>query len=138
MRSRLIVKLLSLALVLAFVSMVFNSAQVSASARENGAANTLAGSWLGPMPGNAGKCGEAYSMFTFTEDGRFGLKAESNNCGGFSFWGNYSVRNSVIYFHITGHSPGISPQDFSAGFRFVDANNLVFDDPTGPITYHRQ
>jgi hypothetical protein len=107
----------------------------------------LAGDWLGPMPGDSGRCGNSYSEFIFRENGAYSITTNSKNkegrgeCGGFTTWGVYEIRNDVIYFHQRGASPGLQQRiDYNARYRFDGGDALMLQDSGSGrwFTYYRQ
>jgi hypothetical protein len=108
---------------------------------------TLVGDWLGPMPGDSGRCGDAYSEVIFRPNGAYSITTNSKNkeglgeCGGFTTWGVYEARGDVLYFHQRGASPGLRQRiEYSARFQFNGPNALMLQDSGSGrwFTYYRQ
>ena len=108
-------------------------AQTSASGR-------LIGAWLGPTPGDAGRCGKSPGTYVFTQGGRYTFQSLSEHCGSFTLNGNYRVQNDTIDFQQTGGSPGTHCcDDLSVRYRFADPNTLSLEDQPGHwLNYFRQ
>jgi hypothetical protein len=83
----------------------------------------LQGSWVGPVPGDAGNCGSASGTWTFGADSNYTFQGSYEDCAGVTDTGTYQVQGNVINF-----SPqGIQP--FSASFSFPDGDLKLCDDP---------
>ena len=106
-----------------------------------GADNRLVGKWLGPMPGDAGKCGTSTALYIFHQNNDYSVSIDSQNCGNFTLYGVYEVKNNTIYFHQHKGPPGVTQKvDFTAEYRFEGPDALMLrDGATSPwLTYHRQ
>ena len=106
-----------------------------------GADDRLVGKWLGPMPGNAGKCGTSNSEFVFQQNSDYSVANQSQDCGTFTLSGVYEVRTNTIYFHQRAATQGVQQQmDYPVQYRFESPNALMLrDEATGRwLTYYRQ
>ena len=100
----------------------------------------VAGDWLGPMAGDAGRCGASYSEFFLQANGSYSVTSRSNDCGGFTVYGRYSARNGSISFDQLGSDCPACTQTaaYSVSISFIDANSLEMNDGTFSYIYHRQ
>lgn len=100
----------------------------------------LAGQWLGPEIGDTGQCGSAYGEFTLSQNQAITYTQNTQNCGGFTSWGNYWIQGTTLYWHDIGAScaPGcITGWTVTESFRFITANAFQICD-TRCYIYHRQ
>jgi hypothetical protein len=95
----------------------------SGSSGPGGQVANRQGSWVGPVPGDAGDCGTGSGTWTFGPGSNYTFQGSYDNCAGVTDTGTYQVQGNVINF-----SPqGIQP--FSASFSFPDGDLQLCDDP---------
>src|ERR1035437_7527673 len=100
----------------------------------------IVGKWLGPFPGSNPSCGSSYGEYEFAADGGYEVVNESDDCGGFTNAGTYTMTTSSIYFYQTSSSSPESPQtlDFSVGYSFSTSNAFTLTDAALSYTYQRE
>jgi hypothetical protein len=104
-------------------------------------ASRLLGAWLGPVPGDQGRCGTASGAFFFQSDATYAYNQQTMECGGFTSTGTYAVTGSSIAFQqleVVNCPTCTQMAQFSVSFSFVTADSLEICDPAGCWTYHRQ
>ena len=107
----------------------------------DGVGGRLLGAWLGPVPGDQGRCGTASGAFFFQSDMTYAYNQLTADCGGFTSTGVYEVSGSTIAFQqqrVVDCPTCTQTAEFSASFTFVTADALQLCDPVGCYTYHRQ
>ena len=106
-----------------------------------GGASELVGDWLGPFPTSTGACGASYGEFFFQSNGSYAFNGNSENCGGFTPVGRYTVEGNVITFDQTGvpNCP-ICQQtaQYAVTFSFITSNDLQICSGLLCYVYHRQ
>lgn len=97
---------------------------------------SLAGNWLGPMPGDASRCGASYSELDLEPDGEYVWVNNSDECGGFTLMGRYTASAGTLTFEQVEATCGECRQEmnYSASFSFIEANAMSIDG----MTFHRQ
>jgi hypothetical protein len=108
---------------------------------QSGGAAQLVGDWLGPFPTATGSCGASYGEFFFQANGSYAFNGNSENCGGFTPEGTYTVASNVITFHQTRvpNCPTCTQSlEYSVTFSFVTANDLQVCSGLLCYTYARQ
>ncbi len=85
--------------------------------------NVLQGSWVGPVPGDAGDCGTASGTWTFGPGSNYTFQGSYEDCAGVTDTGTYQVQGNVINFAPQGIQP------FSVSFSFPDGDLQLCDDP---------
>jgi hypothetical protein len=103
----------------------------------------VAGTWLGPSPGDTGGCGTSYGEFVLQDNGAYSFTSQSMDCGGFTLYGHYHAGAGTITFHQQQSTcPTCTlPADYSVTYQFVDPNSMSMCDEGGGgrcYTYHRQ
>jgi len=101
----------------------------------------LVGDWLGPFPTSTGACGASYGEFFFQSNGSYAFNGNSENCGGFTPVGTYSVEGNVITFDQTGvpNCPICQQRvQYAVTFSFVTSNDLQICSGSLCYVYHRQ
>jgi len=107
-----------------------------------GTQEEFVGSWLGPVPGDAGLCGAAVGTWTFSSNGTYAFNAQfdSTNCADYLLTGTYSLQGSTIDFsQLHDQTCPLCPQtaQYSATYSFLTANSLQLCDPQCYL-YNRQ
>ena len=101
----------------------------------------LVGDWLGPFPTSTGACGASYGEFFFQSNGSYAFNGNSENCGGFTPVGTYTVNGNVITFDQTGvpNCPICQQRvQYAVTFSFVTSNDLQICSGSLCYVYHRQ
>jgi hypothetical protein len=100
----------------------------------------IVGKWLGPFPESSTSCGSSYGEYEFAADGGYEALNESDDCGGFTNAGTYTMTTSSIYFYQTSSSSPESPQtlDFSVGYTFTTSNAFTLTDAAMSYIYQRE
>ena len=65
--------------------------------------NVLQGSWVGPVPGDAGDCGTGSGTWTFGPGSNYTFQGSYDNCAGVTDTGTYQVQGNVIKLLAAGH-----------------------------------
>jgi hypothetical protein len=102
---------------------------------------SLVGDWLGPMPGDAGECGESYGEWFLHATGSYTFTTNSSDCGGFTNYGSYQVSGNVIDFRQQGVANCATCEQqaaFAVTYRFVTENTLELCDNVRCYDYYRQ
>jgi hypothetical protein len=107
-------------------------------------ASSVAGNYIGPMPGDTGECGQSTENMILNTDGSYQITvltdvtASNPGCGGFTLWGTYQTAGGVMYFHNEQSTiPSANPVwDVSAYYTQPATGVLVLSDGTGSWTYY--
>ena len=94
---------------------------------------SLQGSWIGPVPGDAGNCGTASGTWTFGPGTDYQFNGIYEDCAGITDTGNYQVQGDVINFTPQGVQP------FSVTYTLTDGALQLCDNTAGRCyTYYQQ
>ncbi len=123
-----------------FMGVIFAQIQHQTAFAQTSETDSLIGAWLGPTPGDVGRCGASSGMFVFRQDGSYAFQSLSQRCGDYTLIGMYQVQNDTIDFQQTGGSPGTQCCDaLSVRYRFANLNTLRIEDQPGHwLIYFRQ